>query len=860
VKTYVIDVYQDTPDEETLSSLWYSTALVGGGQYFVAGSEQAFIDAINATLGDILSVSSSFTAVALPLSATNSSRRDNEVYIGMFRPAPGKSPRWFGNLKRYQLALFNGLPALADVNSHPAINNLNGFATECAESYWTSDTTDYWGSLGVNPVPQSLCQAAIDAMREYSDLPDGPFVEKGGVGQMIRELPRVTTSRNLLTVGEVTVDAATSDEIVPITDSHATDLGSLNVLNYLRGTIPGVGETMPVAGLRASSHGDVVHSRPLTIRYDDATVRVLYGANDGLFRSVDTASGEEKWAFLAPEHFSRIQRLYDNTPLVLYEGASQEAGLVYSRKDYFFDGPMGQLVTYEDPDPDDADDPSLGALVSAYIFPTMRRGGRMVYGLDVTDPDDPELLWRQGCPNLDNNLGCSSAGFTALGQTWSAPEVFFVEEYPGGGADPEPLLVMGGGFDDCLNEDQSAYPSPECDSANGKGVYVLNAVTGELLEVFPTDAPVITGVAPVDLNNDGFVDLVYLADVAGGIYRIRHADLTIDLTDFTDVPDGAIVPRDDSNTDADEWLIEKIAMMPGNTRRFYNAPTVGIYRGQILITLGSGDPERPLEANYPWLDDVQNRFYVLVDSPYDDYVAEFVTADPTYDPDFERRVVDLEGDTMYEVGTVIPDGQSLINFDGWYMDLPDRGEQVANPAAVGGGKVLFSTFQPGGASDGICERPLGIGKNYAVNLFAPEPVEGSECAGGGFCIPPIIETVEDIYEGCAYGEDCDSCVEGDPECSPPCDENGENCGVCDENGENCDTICDENGENCKTITCDENGENCTLCDESGENCVSYYDEPTTLTVCIVGGFDVCKLDPDVDPIRGRTFFTEDIDR
>jgi len=807
VTTYVIDVFNKLRKAE-LSQLWFSTAIVGGGRYFEARSEQAFLDAINATLGEILAVSSSFAAVTLPLSANNSSQRDNEIYIGMFRPAPGKSPRWFGNLKRYQIATFNGVPALADVNLRRAINPLTGFSRDCAESFWSYDSGPYWENLGIDPSMASACTEAVDAGQEWSDLPDGPFVEKGAVAQVTR-LDPAGVGRTLYTV------KPTTSGLGPVVN---TDVGGQALFDYLRGDSPGVGEVMArdefgeVIGLRPSVHGDVVHSRPLAIRYDDDTVLVYYGTNDGLFRAVNTDNGQEEWAFLAPEHFAKIKRLYDNTRLVAYEGATQDDGSTYSPKDYFFDGTTGLLVKYEDPI--DPDSEALGALDIAYIYPTMRRGGRMVYGFDVTDPDAPSLLWGLGCPNLDNDTDCST-GFTNIGQTWSTPVGVYAAEYFGSsGTDPAPIVIFGGGFDECLNIDEAAYPT-ECSSAKGKGIYVLDAVTGDLLEHFPTDAPVITQVSPIDIDFDGFVDLVYAADVAGNLYRITKADLTQDLTGLSDVPVGAIAPRD--NTDDDKWEIEKIASIPGTTQRFYNSPTVGLFQGTILVTIGSGDRERPLEVNYPYRDKVQNSFYVLADSPYKDWLAKQT------DEDYTPEVVDLEGDTMFLVGSDLEDGQDLRSFDGWYMDLPDRGEQVSDPSAIGGGQVLFSTFQPGGVSTGICAEPLGIGKNYAMKLFSPEGTEGEECAGGGFCIPPVIEIVQNIYEGCEDGEDCPPpppCPEGQPNCVPPPP-----------------PPCPEGQPNCKDPNV-----------------------PKTLTICIIGGFDVCKLDPDVDPTRRRTFFVEDIDR
>ncbi len=792
VHTYAIDVFNQQQNGD-LSGLWFSAANAGHGRYFQAKNEDQIVNAINSAVADILAVSSTFAAVTLPLSTTNTTRQENQVYIASFRPAPGKKPRWFGNLKRYRLATFFGQAELADINLRRATNSSTGLARDCAESYWTSDSDRYWENLLVEPAPEGACTEAINAGKEWSDLPDGSFVEKGGVAQMMREGP-AGSARSLYTVK--------SNALALIDSSDATALGGQVVLNYLRGDGPGVGEVMAKddsgndLGLRPSIHGDVVHSRPVSIRFDADTVLIFYGANDGLFRAVNAANGSEEWALLAPEHMTKIQRLYDNSPLVDYEGAVNEPGKTYRSKAYFFDGSTGQFVQYAEPD--DLNSDALGELEFAYIYPTMRRGGRMIYGLDVTNPEEPDLMWRLGCPNLENDTDCS-VGFGNVGQSWSAPVGVYVAEYPGNDAAPKPALLFGGGFDDCLNADQANYPGA-CSTAKGKGVYMVDAVSGSLIKYFPTDAPVITQVSPVDVDFDGLVDFVYVADVAGNLYRIRFADLTVSLTSLTHVPQTAIVPRDDTNEA--QWKIEKVAAMPGTQRRFYNSPTVGIFRGTVFVTVGSGDRERPLEANYPYSANVQNRFYVLMDSPYADYAAEMLAMENNQT--YNRAVVDLEGNTMFEVGTQYPDGESLTAFDGWYLDLPDRGEQVANPAAVAGGKVFFNTFQPGGISDGVCERPLGIGKAYQVDLFAPK-VPVADTLPPGFPIENIVVNTL-VPVGCTE-EPCAPLGPEEDECAAP--------------------------RTCQAIHTIIGG-----CSDTG----------------------VCPVEPEVNPIRGRAYFTEDIDR
>jgi len=782
VRTYAIDVYNANRHpaplyNADLTALWQSAAKEGGGRYFQASSESQILAAINSALGDILAVNTSFAAVSLPLSATNRAQVENQVYVGMFRPAPGKSPRWAGNLKRYQLALFNNEPRLADVNRRLAINTNTGFLRECVQSFWTEDSGTYWQNLNVDPPPFSNCGVAEGEGFKYggdsnwsawSDVPDGPFVEKGGVAQQIRD--GVTAANRMIYTSNNT-------SLRALASSDATALGGNNVYDYFRGGLAGVGETMPDEGLRASVHGDIVHSRPLSVRYNAEDIAIFYGSNDGLFRAVDPATGVERWSLIAPEHFGKISRLYNDIPRVRFTGSDEAPGFSYARKDYFFDGSTGELIRYS----------QAGNVELAYIYPTMRRGGRMVYALDVTDPDAPELLWKHGCPSLNNDSGCT-AGFSNIGQTWSVPVGGYVLGYVDNDDVPKPLVMFGGGFDDCLNEDVAAYPA-SCSSAKGKGVYILDAETGQTLRKLDTDAPVITDVATVDLNFDGFIDFAYVADVAGNLYRINLSAMA-----------GENPANSLSGIEPADWTIVKIGSIADNTRRFFNSPAAAAIKGSVMVTLGSGDRERPLEINYPYASDVQNRFYALMDRPY----LTFVASNPN-SAIGEVSTVDLDGNSMLAVES---GGGGTFNpsvYDGWYMDLPDRGEQVANAAAIAGGKVFFNTFQPGGVSDGICSRPLGVGKGYAVDLFSPTFTAGEQIDGGGMPIPPGIYTVK--------------VPPGTPDCF------GAGCNV-------------------PEIDCSDTEAGCRV-----------------VTVCIgCQGFEPIEVVPNAPPIRRRVYYSEDTDR
>ncbi len=117
--------------------------------------------------------------MSLPLSATNRARVDNQVYIGMFRPSLGKKPRWFGNLKRYQLALFNDVPRLADVKLHSAINPIDDNVRDLRREFLDRGYRELLGDSGYRPARcESNCLDADVTTSPWSDLPDGPLCGK----------------------------------------------------------------------------------------------------------------------------------------------------------------------------------------------------------------------------------------------------------------------------------------------------------------------------------------------------------------------------------------------------------------------------------------------------------------------------------------------------------------------------------------------------------------------------------------------------------------------------------------------------------------------------------------------------------
>jgi type IV pilus assembly protein PilY1 len=700
VRVHTIDVFKDAQDARQ-TSLLFNMARVGGGTYYQAQSEEDILNAIRQILIEIQSVNSVFASASLPINATNRSQSENQVFIGMFRPDPVGLPRWYGNMKRYQIALFGQEAKLADKDGLEAVSSETGFIQPCAASFWTSDSSTYWNFL---PESAGLCTTAATSV--FSDLPDGPNVEKGAVAEVVRKgnnppttdaTPTFVVNRSIYTcandgstvtcnTGATAMHAFNTTNVGPFALGVLTTANHTRLVDFVRGVdVADDNKNSVFTDVRPAVHGDVAHSRPLPVNYSTGSgVVVYYGANDGSFRAVRGDDGKELWTFIAPEHHGRFSRLLTQKPLVMYPTMEEPFPIpVPTRKDYFFDGSAGLFQN--------ADDSKV------WIYPSMRRGGRMLYAFDVTDPTSPRMKWRVGCtnPSMLDTATCTT-GFEQMGQTWSTPAVALVKGYHAS----NPLIVVGGGYDTC--EDQDDAPNEECSAATytrrGNRVFVINADTGGLIRAFTTSGSVAGDVTLVDRDFDAYADHAYVATTTGSIYRV----------DFVD-PVNPGTAR--ASTD---WTITEVAKTTGEHRKFLFPPAVLPAAGKIYLSIASGDRERPLRENYPFPTatntGVLNRGYMVIDK-------------------FTGGVIDLDAGTLEDMsaGSACPtvsDNPEARGNDGWFINLnatgstptENVGEQGVTASVIFGGLVFFSTNRPQEATNS-CSNNLGEARGYALNLL-----------------------------------------------------------------------------------------------------------------------------------------------
>jgi type IV pilus assembly protein PilY1 len=855
VTTYAISVYNAAPDASE-NALLQSMAKQGHGRYFAATNLGAITTALQTIFDEVQAVNSVFASVTLPVSVNVRGTNLNQVYLGVFRPDANSNPRWYGNLKQYQLALdSNNQIFLGDAQTPPVAveSPTTGFVVNNAMSFWTTPTTP-----PAADVTNGFWKFAPSGnpLTGY-DAPDGPIVEKGATAQVMRNILATSqAARNVYTCigcangtafsstpGAATSFDSTNTLITQSALGAADATETSNIINWVRGTDNldenGNGVTTDV---RASLHGDVLHSRPGVVNYnrfgDNDDVVIFYGANDGTFRAVkggqkpaaatssqmtSSFSGYEKWSFVPQEFFGGLKRLRDNAPVITPPSATSQvsysvsltaattlatgltaaqqatlkigmgvtgtgipagtivasfptsttvtlsnpataAGTVTATftsepKPYFMDGSVSVFVCDQNISVATTADlltrcksgagngklqPSDGDMVQ--LFVSMRRGGRYIYALDVTDPDAPKFLWKKGCPSLLNNTGCDT-GYPELGQTWSDPKPALITYKTSSTATAATKLVLifGAGYDPAY-EDQDPIPTGIGTTAQsvGRGIFIVDAADGSVLwragvsgtttnaSVSGMTYAIPSDVAALDTNRDGLIDRVYVGDTGGNIWRVDLADpLAANWTVNKLASLG--YAQSATNIDRRKFLFPASVVPSSDSTGRYDA-----------VLVGSGDREHPFngygDANHPSSAAVVNRFYMLKDRSVglgwgQGAIGPLATLPVTIvDPGIGNTASDFFDATTTNLGVNVTP-TALNAAKGWFITLAHadgtaNGEKVVGNAVTLAGTTFFNTNLPLPPVAGVCQANLGQARQYAVNFQNGGAVIDNTVGGG----------------------------------------------------------------------------------------------------------------------------------
>ncbi|MEJ2403888.1 MAG: PilC/PilY family type IV pilus protein [Candidatus Thiodiazotropha sp.] len=628
-------------DDDT-STFLGEIAHVGGGDTYSAENW----DTLATAIVDILdtaqdNVTYAYTAPVIPFNQNNAAISGDKIYIPMF--ASYNSAFWKGNLKSFNITVDNSGDStsinLTDAGNNPIINDNYQFVS--AQDNW-SQTRD-----GGDP------------------LVNGAAAHMGGQDAS-RNLYTYLGSTDVLSDESNAVDIA---HITPEMLNVASETTRNDLINWITWNWTAPPPATPDDDPEPSHEGVMgapLHTRPAIVNYGNESV-IYLPTSEGVLEAIDAETGVELWAFMPRELLPGISTIKDN----------KDTAVPY----YGLDGPM---TVYE-------------VNGKKFVIFGMRRGGKSYYILNITDRLHPEYVARINDPNPSE----TGDSFDGLGQTWSKP--LLTRMYRSGG--PVDVLVFGGGYD---STEDSATTRPDRD-AEGNVIFIVNPTTGERIQKISSSTPGVTGMKysiaadalPFDINRNGIMDRIYVADVGGQIIRI-------------DIPENA----------EDSLSGGVIADMSGNTsdsfRRFFNTPEIGYYNRNgiqyLAILIGSGNRTQPLDA------EVVDNFFMIKDrnvwsAPEIYKTIEF---EDLYNAT-DNLVQDAEGEARATAAA------NINSMDGWRIEL-NSSEKSFSRALLYNYAVLFTTYSATRVENqDPCESQgaSGVARFYAINMVNGAAMFGS---------------------------------------------------------------------------------------------------------------------------------------
>ena len=714
----IVDLYPSTPDINETGRLYTigfgsgmtadgqnllkQASTLGGGKNLPATTPEKLSEALNNAVAAIRQENSTFTAPSVASNNVDQTRSRDAIYLGMFYPE--KHTRWRGNLKKLKLS-GNKVIDSKDIEAFDS----DGLIKTSAHTFWSPDGTS-----------------------------DGSSVKEGGVNAALISSDK---ARNILT--NANTNALIDFNLDKIEDAYGNkqkaavafdvDKSDLkNIINWARGYDNK--QNSESDALRDDIFGDPLHSKPVAIDYGNDDIRILIGTNAGflhMFKDDDTNNKvSESWAFIPSELYKIIEPLRDE----------------HSTKEYGIDGPISVYFNNKSLNGEGLNDGTINATKGDQVWAAvgMRRGGRNYYGLDITKPDSPSLMW---------TIKGGEGDFKELGQTWSKPQVAYIKSEGN-----TPFLVFGAGYDTNKDSNFPDKPNIKTDDAVGRGIYIVNAKTGNKFSALTPSENAFKGkysiaadVTLLDSNYDGYTDRIYAADTGGGIWRI----------DISDEGKFSHFQLADLGSDADRRFFYK----PVVARTMFSKVTIKddvvtrLDTPYDAIVIGSGNRSNPNGAG------TADELFMIRDE--NTVTKLFESAPEVITP---NMLMGMNNDKFGSALDIVPsddekkvptefeilENELANQYVGWRYKLA-TGEKSLAAATVVGGVAYFTSFTPTLESSikNQCSLSGGGGSLYAFHLHygtkvydklkfdtgnevpdTPQLYFGSSCAdsdGNGMC-------------------------------------------------------------------------------------------------------------------------------
>ncbi len=693
--TYTVGFALDTP-------LLQDAADRGDGQYYSSNDATELGDALATAVNDILLRNTTLTAANVPSSRTAFS---NGFYTAYFAPS-GQQSLWPGHLQAFTV---DAALEVVDAAGQPAIDPVTDLFYEPRNPHWDlfdtllsdyASRTIYTTKAGVRApfTPAGITAADLGVtISEEFQYPQDP------------NNPDFTTAEQL-------ADAIVSfvrgyDSFDEDDDGSLVDVRSFVLGDIFHSNPVAVGPPLNYLRFEAG-YGPASDVNSFMNRFAQRDRVIYVGANDGMLHAVDAGSFyDPNTAVTGDEAYTAGsgRELFGYVP-----GAVLPKVKVLPKhdtgKEYFVDGQSSAADVWIDYDNDGLKE---GTDWTTVLLAPLREGGESVLALDVTDPAAtggyhgpyPRFMWEFTHANL--------------GQTWSKPVITRVKLRAGMGVGDrcgvnngdgdcveEWVAIFGAGYRPQGDPNVSLYtndPNNPTYTRKGRGVFMVRIRDGAIVSSIAQDPNSATyskmryampaEPAVLDLNFDGFADVVYIGDLGGQLWKW---DLSV-----VGVPVSGVVPN--TVWPAGVVFEAPVATTAGGILHYHSifqSAAAAFNEGDLWLTFASGeranlgyqgqaDPNDP--NSLVGLYDDNNRFWVIKDRQPTGTGA-FPASLPIYEEPLFPATVPFTGHgSLTDVTSLAQDPNELD--EGYFFRVPD-GEKFMTNHLIFGGYVYTASYTP----------------------------------------------------------------------------------------------------------------------------------------------------------------------
>ena len=575
------------PGAERVDDLWHA-AVNGGGRYFSARSPESLARALSSTMAAIRASTSAASASAS--SSQEPAEGDNLLFSSRYR-----SLYWDGELEARRISLSDG--SLSD------------------HVEWSA---------------ASLLKQRVQDARDDRKIYVQSSQNKNGLKDFLWS--SLDASEQALLAGCNGANARRPGQCAQLSDAQKTLAGGANLVAYLRGQYQyeqRSENTQQLFRKREQVLGAPINAQPVYVgapafRYADANYgeyrdsvaakragTVYLPANDGMLHAFDANSGRERWAFIPAGVLPELWRVADFSFAMNFR--------------YLLDGtPVAGDICPLAPTANCTASDWRTILVGGF-----GAAGRGIYALDITEPEQPKLLWQLSA-DTENQLGYT-VGKPVITKrrdgTW--------------------VVVIASGYNNVKPGD-------------GHGVlFVLNATSGEVLKRIDTGAGSETdpaGLAQLNAWVDNLLDntaeRLYGGDLLGNLWRFDISD---------PLPTGAAAA-----TSLARFVRNGVAQ-PVTTRPELSLVRIGM-QAISVVSVGTG--------RYLGATDVQDKSVQSIYTIRDSLTSTGLGDVRSLSSMVRKRLV---AGTTVDERSISSEAVDWLTNDGWYVDLDttaDSGERV----------------------------------------------------------------------------------------------------------------------------------------------------------------------------------------